>query len=126
MSRQIRLAWKDPNDRHLLIAALTQLFIVICLFWAALNEEGRMQLAQLGVEAKSIEHGAELYFTYCAICHGIDGRGRAGIAPALNNPQLFGHDFFPDVTHQNDSLNVEKQKLTNEKNASNTTDIRKT
>jgi hypothetical protein len=125
MSRQIRLAWKDPNDRHLLIAALTQLFIVICLFWAALNEEGRMQLAQLGVEAKSIEHGAKLYSNYCAICHGINGLGLAGKAPALNNPQLFGHDFFPDVTHQIDVLYAETKKLTDEKYASNTTDARK-
>lgn len=126
MSRQLRFAWKNPNDRHLLIAAFTQVLIVICLFWAALNEEGRMQLAQRGVEAKSIEHGAELYQTYCVACHGIDGLGRAGMAPALNNPQLFGHDFFPEVTKQIDSLDAEKKKLTDEKNASNTTDMRKT
>ncbi len=125
MSRQIRLIWNDTNNRHLLIAALAQALIAICLFWAALNEEGRMQLAQLGVEAKSIEHGAKLYIDYCAICHGITGLGLAGKAPALNNPQLFGHDFFYNITRHIDSLYAEKKKLTDEKNANGTTDTRK-
>lgn len=30
--------------------------------------------------------GAELYATYCASCHGADGRGHGPVAPALRTP----------------------------------------
>src|SRR4051794_25951067 len=125
MSRQMHLVWNDPNDRHLLIAALAHVLIALCLFWAALNEEGRMQLSQLGVQGVSIQHGAALYLTYCTACHGLDGRGLAGQAPALNNPQLFGHDFFPQITQQLNDLNNEAKTLSDESVAAGTTDARK-
>jgi mono/diheme cytochrome c family protein len=34
--------------------------------------------AGLAQEGGDAEHGAELYLTYCAMCHGEDGRGRIG------------------------------------------------
>ena len=36
---------------------------------------GSIAAAQEGADS---ERGAELYQTYCAMCHGADGRGRVG------------------------------------------------
>ncbi len=117
---------RDPNVRRRLIATIAQFLIVSCLFWAALHEEERLQYAQIGVHAQSIERGAELYLIHCAVCHGLDGLGLVGHAPALNNPQLFGHNFFPEVTGQIGELNREITALTREKTADGTSDTRKT
>jgi mono/diheme cytochrome c family protein len=35
--------------------------------------------------------GAEMYRTYCAVCHGLDGKGNGPAAPALKQP-------VPDLT----------------------------
>jgi mono/diheme cytochrome c family protein len=76
--------------------------------------------------ARSIEQGAALFATNCTRCHGPDGRGLAGYAPGLNNPMLFGHDFFPEITSQINTLDAEKVALTAERNAASTEDARKT
>lgn len=117
---------RDPNTRRRFVATIAQFLIALSLFWAALHEEERLQFAQIGVHAQSIERGADLYLTHCAMCHGLDGLGYTGKAPALNSPQLFGHDFFPEVTEQISDLNIEISLLSREKNAQNTTDFRKT
>ncbi|MCA0457228.1 MAG: c-type cytochrome [Chloroflexi bacterium] len=116
---------RDPNTRRRLVATIAQFLIVISLFYAALHEEERMQYAQMGVHAQSIERGADLYLDHCAMCHGLDGLGLEGKAPALNNPLLFGHDFFPEVTEQIRDLNHEKSRLIDERNQENMTDIRR-
>lgn len=71
--------------------------IIIVLAWVAINEEGRMEEFTERFQGRSVESGAILFENNCSTCHGQDGRGLSGVAPALNNPQLFGFSFFGEI-----------------------------
>lgn len=113
-------------ENRITVGVISLVLIMVFLGWAAINEGGRMQAFQQMENARAIEQGAMLFAANCTTCHGLDGRGLAGKAPGLNNPMLFGHDFFPDVTKQIANLTAEKKTLTDENNAAGTTDARKT
>src|SRR5689334_6056668 len=113
-------------ENRITVGLISFMLTIVFLGWAAINEGGRMQAFQQMEDARAIEQGATLFAANCTTCHGLDGRGLAGKAPGLNNPMLFGHDFFPDVTKQISNLNGEKKTLNDEKNAAGTTDARKT
>lgn len=78
----------------------TVLFLVIFLTvgYVLLNEglldvqahedSGRMQAFKVGYDGRSIENGADLFFQYCASCHGDKGEGVPGKGPQLD-PYLF-------------------------------------
>jgi mono/diheme cytochrome c family protein len=102
-------------EHRLLIATVCFLTIILIIGWVAINEEARMEGFQQAVKGRSIEQGAMLYNNWCSICHGYDGLGGPH-APALNNPQLFGHDFFPEITQQIDDLTRERYELSREGN----------
>lgn len=112
-------------ENRITVGLVSFVLTMVFLGWAAINEGGRMQAFAQMQEARAIEQGASLFAANCTSCHGLDGRGLTGKAPGLNNPMLFGHDFFPDVTKQINNLNGEKKTLTDEKNAG-ATDARKT
>lgn len=112
-------------ENRITVGLISFVLIMVFLGWAAINEGGRMQAFAEMQEARAIEQGAMLFAANCTSCHGLDGRGLVGKAPALNSPMLFGHDFFPDVTRQISDLNSEITLLTDEKNAEGTTDARK-
>jgi mono/diheme cytochrome c family protein len=103
----------DRMENRVLVGVLCFVVMMIILGWAAINEGGRMVAFAESEHARSIENGADIFTSSCTICHGADGRGSAK-APGLNNPQLFGHDFFPDITKQVDDLTVEKSNLVKE------------
>src|SRR4051794_5439436 len=88
-------------ENHVLVGVLAFVVTMIVIGWAAINEGGRMQAFTEAEHARSIENGADAFSSNCSPCHGADGRGSAR-APALNNPQFFGHDFFPEITKQVD------------------------
>ena len=71
--------------------------IMILTGWIAINEPARMAEFVEQHEGRSIERGAETFAANCSTCHGINGLGIGGRAPALNNPQLFGYDFLGDL-----------------------------
>src|SRR5689334_3818315 len=112
-------------ENRITVGLISFMLTIVFLGWAAINEGGRMAAFQTMEDARAIEQGATLFAANCTTCHGLDGRGLAGKAPGLNNPMLFGHDFFPDVTKQISDLNDEKKTLTDENNAQGTTDTRK-
>ena len=84
-----------------------------------------MILFEKGISARAIEHGAEIYDNYCSRCHGRKGFGIVGHGPALNNPQLFGHDYFPLLTEKRQLIYVERKALREEQSNDSTTDQRK-
>jgi len=108
----------EKMEHRIIVGILSFLGIMVLVGWIAINENGRMQAFQAQYHARSIERGAALFNTNCASCHGNDGRGLLGIAPALNSPYLFGHSFLADIDRRIDAL-------TRERNAAGTTDERK-
>ncbi|MBP7963662.1 MAG: cytochrome c [Caldilineaceae bacterium] len=69
------------------IASLLIAFAVILL--TTITEDPRMELQTLNWEARSIENGAALYANNCTSCHGADGKGLPGVAPALQSHYFF-------------------------------------
>lgn len=112
-------------ENRILVGVVSFVGIMVLLGWAAINEGGRMAALEQTYHARSVEQGAALFANNCSTCHGVDGRGQAGRAPGLNNPQFFGHDFFAEGTAEIVGLEAEKTALTTELNAEGTTDARK-
>ncbi|MBZ0303314.1 MAG: cytochrome c [Anaerolineae bacterium] len=83
-------------ENRVLVGTTMFLGIMVLVGWVAINEPGRMAAFQQEHLARSIEKGAELFTNNCAECHGGNGLG-SGRAPGLNNPQLFGIDFFAPI-----------------------------
>jgi mono/diheme cytochrome c family protein len=63
--------------------------LMICL--AAVGASQQKEIRHVPVRATSPASGSEMYTTYCAVCHGIDGKGRGPAADALKVPP-------PDLT----------------------------
>jgi mono/diheme cytochrome c family protein len=61
---------------------------------------------------RSIERGAELFASNCSTCHGANGLGQAGRAPALNNPHMFGYNYLAGVNGPIGSLQRNISDLT--------------
>lgn len=84
---------------------------MVLIGWVAINEPGRMEAFSEQHLARSVEKGAELFANNCAECHGPQGLG-SGRAPALNNPHLFGIDFFAGIDADIASLEAAQQSIT--------------
>jgi mono/diheme cytochrome c family protein len=94
-------------EHRVIVGTVAFLGIMVLVGWLAINEGGRMQAFEQQFLARSTERGAALFTNNCTSCHGADGRGLTGIAPALNNPQLFGHNFLAEIDAQIEPLQAE-------------------
>ncbi|MGB7338658.1 MAG: c-type cytochrome [Phototrophicaceae bacterium] len=74
--------------------------IMILVGWVAINEPARMAEFVEQHEGRSTERGAELFAANCSSCHGINGYGIGGRAPALNSPHFFGYNYIADVNNE--------------------------
>jgi mono/diheme cytochrome c family protein len=82
-----------PNfQNRVLLGIATFTGMLLLVFWIAVNEPGRMDVFTQQYHGRSIENGASTFANNCAVCHGVDGKGITGKAPALNNPMLFLKD----------------------------------
>ncbi|RIK41971.1 MAG: hypothetical protein DCC55_10180 [Chloroflexi bacterium] len=52
-------------------------------------EEPRMAAQTANWDGRSTEKGAEIFANNCASCHGADGKGLPGVAPALHSKYFF-------------------------------------
>ncbi len=95
-------------DQRIFVGVLSFLAVMVLVGWIAINEGARMAAFEEQYLARSIERGATLFNSNCSTCHGLDGRGIVGRAPALNSPHLFGYDFLADVDRQITTLTAEK------------------
>ena len=68
----------------LALLALIGLLVVI-----GIGEPTRMAEFTAAYDARQIETGASLFEQSCRPCHGPQGQGIGGVAPALNAPDLF-------------------------------------
>ena len=85
--------------------------MIILLTWVIINEEGRMEEFTQRFEGRSVETGAILFESNCSSCHGTQGYGIGGIAPALNNPVLFGYSFFAEFDEPLEAMEAELEAL---------------
>lgn len=117
----------EKIENRILVGTVMFLGIMVLIGWVAINETGRMQAFEAQFLGRSIERGAEIFASSCTTCHGPDGRGLTGIAPALNNPALFGHDFLADIRDEEERLSSvqgEYDALLAEKAGENVTSTR--
>jgi len=63
--------------------------VTIALAILGVGEQARMRDFTSAFEARQIENGAALFENNCRTCHGPQGRGIEGVAPALNAADLF-------------------------------------
>jgi mono/diheme cytochrome c family protein len=63
--------------------------VLLLVGWIAINEPARMDVFTQQWQGRSLERGAEIFQSNCTECHGVDGAGLPGAAPALKNPMLF-------------------------------------
>jgi len=71
------------------LGMLAFLALIGVLVVVAIGEPGRMAEVTQAFEARQVETGASLFEANCRPCHGPQGRGIEGVAPALNAPDLF-------------------------------------
>src|ERR1035437_2734444 len=65
--------------------------VVFFLCFAAVGESQQREIKYAPVKPTSPASGQEMYTTYCAVCHGKDGKGNGPAAEALKVPP-------PDLT----------------------------
>lgn len=105
----------DKIENRILVGIVMFVGIMVLIGWIWINENPRMQSFQRQFDARSIERGAKLFAANCSTCHGIDGRGIAGRAPALNSPHFFGYDYTAELNSQISGLESELARLEEER-----------
>jgi mono/diheme cytochrome c family protein len=86
-----------PIEQRTLLGTLVFFAIILIVGWTAINESQRMQTFTKQYEGRSIARGAVIFDGNCRSCHGADGRGLAGVAPAVNAPDMFDGTRLQEV-----------------------------
>ena len=74
---------------RVVIGTILVLVTMMITAFVIINEPARMTDFEAGYKGRSVEAGAGLYQSGCKGCHGAQGEGLEGIAPALNARDLF-------------------------------------
>ena len=62
---------------------MTRTFFILCLFCAAATAQ---KVTKIPASQTSAASGQEMYRSYCASCHGLEGKGNGPAMPALKIP----------------------------------------
>lgn len=65
------------------------LISIAVLLFLGVIEERRMSAQEANWNGRGVEKGADIYMNNCANCHGVDGKGLPGVAPALHSKYFF-------------------------------------
>lgn len=65
------------------------LVMVALLLFMGVIENQRMDALAANFDGRSIQNGAAIFNNNCAPCHGPDGKGLPGVAPALHSKYFF-------------------------------------
>jgi mono/diheme cytochrome c family protein len=68
----------------MLVRVLPVIGLMTCL--AVFGVSQQKEIRHVPVEATSPSSGPEMYIAYCAVCHGIDAKGKGPAAEALKVP----------------------------------------
>ncbi len=74
---------------RVVVGTLAFALTMILVGYVLVTEQGRMAAFAQSYDSRQIEVGAALFENNCARCHGSQGLGDVGLAPALNAPDLF-------------------------------------
>jgi mono/diheme cytochrome c family protein len=74
---------------YIALGTASVLLTVVVTGFLGLTEPARMSDFAQAFHARQIENGAALFENNCRTCHGPQGRGIDGVAPALNTAALF-------------------------------------
>ncbi len=70
--------------RKLVLAVIAAVFVLAMVTWA--QDEAKKEIKHVPIKPTSAASGEEMYKSYCAVCHGIDGKGNGPAAEALKVP----------------------------------------
>lgn len=62
------------------------LAVILVVSVMALAQEATKEVKHVPIKPTSAASGSEMYKTYCAVCHGTDGKGKGPAAEALKVP----------------------------------------
>jgi mono/diheme cytochrome c family protein len=82
---------------HIALGTLSVLVLVAVFGYIGIGEQERMQAFTEAYDARQIETGGLLFETHCRTCHGPQGKGIVGVAPAINAADLFNGDRLAAV-----------------------------
>lgn len=73
----------------IILGILAALAGIVLLALVLVTEEARMQAQTDNWSGRSVENGAAIFANNCSNCHGPDGKGLPGVAPALHSHYFF-------------------------------------
>ena len=73
----------------IVLGILSSLVAIALMMLLILTEETRMAAQANSWAGRQVENGAALFANNCSPCHGPDGKGLTGVAPALNSHYFF-------------------------------------
>lgn len=82
---------------HIALGTLAILFTLAVLAIVGVSEPQRMEAFTVAYESRRIEEGAQLFENNCRTCHGPQGKGIPGVAPALNTVSMFNGQRLSEV-----------------------------
>lgn len=65
------------------------LMATIFVLFVAREEPERLPAMEANFAGRAVENGAGVFEANCIGCHGVQGKGIPGVAPALNSPEFF-------------------------------------
>jgi mono/diheme cytochrome c family protein len=74
---------------HIALGTVSVVLLVGLLALVGFSEQSRMASFTRAYESRQIEAGAALYENNCRSCHGPQGKGIEGVAPAVNAADLY-------------------------------------
>ncbi len=76
-------------DSRILVGLIAILIAVSGFVYIAIGEADRQEEFKQAFHGRSVESGAAIFTEYCSPCHGLQGQGIQGVAPALNTEYFF-------------------------------------
>src|SRR5436190_18635643 len=73
---------------RVILGTLSIVITTILLGYVTITEQDRMLDFTASYQSRQIETGESLFENNCKPCHGLDGKGIEGVAPALNAADL--------------------------------------
>lgn len=82
---------------YIILGTLSFVVFMVVLAVAGINEPQRMETYTTAFSSRNIEEGAALFDSSCRTCHGPQGKGVEGLAPAINTAAMFNGERLEEV-----------------------------